>query len=119
MKQYNVTVNGNVYNVTVEEVGANAAPAPVSAPAVKPATAPVAAPSANVSGTKITAPMPGTIVSIDVNVGDSVAKGQKLFVLEAMKMENDIVSTADGKVLAINAKKGDSVNASDAVIVIG
>ena len=64
------------------------------------------------------APMPGTIMDVKVNVGDTVERGQVVIVLEAMKMENDIVAPVAGKVASITAKKGDSVNANDALIVI-
>ena len=63
--------------------------------------------------------MPGTILDVKVNVGDTVTKGQAIIILEAMKMENDIVAPCDGKVVAITAKKGDSVNANDSLAVIG
>ena len=119
MKQFLVNVNGNKYEVTVEETGcipASAAPAPAAAPAAPAAPAP----AANVSGgTSVAAPMPGTILKVLVNVGDQVAENQPLIVLEAMKMENDIPSVAAGKVLAINVKQGDSVEAGQALIVIG
>lgn len=120
MKQFLVKVNGNTYDVTVEETGcipASAAPA-AQAPAA-PAPAP-AAPAANVSGgASVVAPMPGTILKVLVNVGDQVSENQPLIVLEAMKMENDIPSVASGKVLAINVKQGDSVEAGQALIVVG
>ncbi len=127
MKRFNITVNGKAYDVAVEEIGGGApvaatpvaavpaAPAPTAAPA--PAPAPAAAP-ANVEGTKVTAPMPGTILDIKVKVGDEVSEGQVLLILEAMKMENDIPATATGKVAAINVNKGDTVNSNDVLVVI-
>lgn len=124
MKRFNITVNGKAYDVAVEEIGggapvaaapAPAAPAPTAAPA--PVPAPAAAP-ANVEGTKVTAPMPGTILDIKVKVGDEVSEGQVLLILEAMKMENDIPATATGKVAAINVNKGDTVNSNDVLVVI-
>lgn len=119
MKRYNITVNGIAYDVAVEEIADGAAPAPVAAaPAAAPA--PKAAPAAPVAdGTKITAPMPGMILDVKVAVGDTVSKGQALFVLEAMKMENDINSTCDGKVLSINTSKGTSVETGTVLAVIG
>lgn len=119
MKRYNITVNGTAYDVAVEEIADGAAPAPVAAaPAAAPA--PKAAPAAPVAdGTKITAPMPGMILDVKVAVGDTVSKGQALFVLEAMKMENDINSTCDGKVLSINTSKGTSVETGTVLAVIG
>ena len=91
MKRYNITVNGKAYDVAVEEVGGSTAAAPVAAApvaAAPAAPAPAAAPVAD--GTKVTAPMPGTILDIKVAVGDTVKSGQAICVLEAMKMENDV-----------------------------
>ena len=117
MKNYTITVNGNVYEVSVEEGGAGAAPAaaPKAAPVAAPKAAPkAAAPAAGATGaTKITAPMPGKILAIKANVGDVVKKGQAIMVLEAMKMENEIVATADGTVASINTTVGSSVEAGD------
>ncbi len=129
MKKYNITVNGSTYEVEVEEVGGVSAPAPVARPAAAPAQAPKAAPApkpaakpaapAPAGGSSITSPMPGTIWEIKVNVGDEVKNGDVLLVLEAMKMENEIMAPADGKVVSINTTKGASVNAGDVLIVIG
>ena len=123
MKRYNITVNGKAYDVAVEELDggaapvAAAAPAPAAAPAAAAAPAPAAAPVAD--GTKITAPMPGTILDIKVAVGDSVKSGQAVCVLEAMKMENDVNSPIDGKVLSINTTKGSSVETGAVLVVVG
>ncbi len=121
MKRYTITVNGNVYDVVVEEAdasGITAAPvvsapvaAPVAAPAAKPA-AKAAAPAA-AGATSVTAPMPGTILDVKVSVGQSVKKGDVICVLEAMKMENDIPAPADGVIASINVQKGASVAAND------
>lgn len=114
MKRFNITVNGKAYDVAVEEVGGSApAAAPVSAAA--PAAAP--APAAG-NGTPVKAPMPGNILDVKVNVGDTVSVGQVLVVLEAMKMENDIVANAAGKVTSITVKKGDTVNSDDVIATI-
>lgn len=123
MKRYNITVNGKAYDVAVEELDGGAAapaaaPAPVAAaPAPAAAPTPAAAPVAD--GTKITAPMPGTILDIKVAVGDSVKSGQAVCVLEAMKMENDVNSPVDGKVLSINTTKGSSVETGAVLVVVG
>ena len=120
MKNYRVTVNGVAYDVVVEELNGSVAPAPVAAPVAAPkaASAPVAAPKAsgNAGATAVKAPMPGTIIKVNVKVGDAVKKGDVLCVLEAMKMENDIRAPADGVVASVEAAKGASV-ATDAVIV--
>ena len=118
MKNYTITVNGNAYDVTVEENGAGASSAPVAA---KPAAAPKAAPAAAkpaAGGTPINAPMRGTIVEVKVKVGDKVTNGTVVAVLEAMKMENDIVSDKDGVVAAICVNKGESVETGAPVITI-
>ncbi len=108
MKSYRVTVNGNVYDVTVEENGdTSAAPAPAPAKAAPaPAPAPAAAAAGNI---KVTSPMPGKILGVSTSVGDSVKKGQVLLILEAMKMENEIVAPQDGVVVTVNVSTGDSV----------
>ena len=111
MKKYRVNVNGNLYEITLEVVD-GAAPAPVAAapaPAAAPAApAPAAAPAAAGSET-VNAPMPGTILSVNVNNGQSVKKGDVLFVLEAMKMENEIMAPRDGVIASVNTTKGSSV----------
>ena len=123
MKRFNITVNGKAYDVAVEELDANApmtaaAPAPAAAaPVAAPAAAP--APAAAGSGEKVCAPMPGTILDVKVNNGDSVTKGQVIMILEAMKMENDIVASCDGTITSLLAKKGDQVNSGDALATIG
>ena len=126
MRQFNITVNGVAYSVAVEEVN-GAAPvvaapvvaAPVAAPvAAAPAAAP--APAAPVAGgEKVTAPMPGTVLDVKVAQGASVKKGDLLVILEAMKMENEILAPCDGTVKQIVAAKGASVNSGDALVVIG
>lgn len=119
MKHYTITVNGTPYNVTVEETAAGAAPAPVAAPAPKaaPAAAPApkAAPSA-AGAVAVNAPMPGTILDVKVGAGTAVKAGDVLVILEAMKMENEIVAPQDGTVAAVNVKKGDSVNSGDVLV---
>lgn len=117
MKRFNITVNGKSYDVAVEEVGAGAAPAPAPAtPAPAAATAAAPAPAAPAGDdTPVKAPMSGNILDVKVNVGDTVSVGQVIIVLEAMKMENDIVAPCAGKVTSIAVKKGETVN-SDTVL---
>ena len=117
MKKYNITVNGNTYEVFVEEADASSAPvytAPVTTPVATPAPATVKPVAAASSGaTKVTAPMPGTILDVKVTVGQSVKKGDVICVLEAMKMENDIPAPQDGVVASVNIQKGASVTAGE------
>ena len=118
MKNYTITVNGTPYNVTVEE-GTSTAAAPVQAPAPQAAPAPKAAPApAGAGSVKVDAPMPGNILDIKVSNGAAVKAGQVLCVLEAMKMENDIVAPQDGTVASINVNKGDSVEAGQTIITL-
>lgn len=131
MKQYNITVNGKTYQVQVEEAGgaapvaaapvfsapaAPAAPAP-AAPVAAPA--PAAAPVAAGGGETVSAPMPGTIFDIKVTQGQAVKAGDILIILEAMKMENEIVAPVDGTVNSINVTKGQSVVSGDALVTLG
>lgn len=117
MKNYTITVNGNAYDVTVEENGSGASSAPAAAPAA-PKAAPAAPKAAAAGGTPINAPMRGTIVDVKVKVGDKVSNGTVVAVLEAMKMENDIVSDKDGVVAAICVNKGEAVETGAPVITI-
>ena len=135
MKEYKYKINGEEYNVTINEVSDTTAqvevngtsytvewekpetPKPVviakpAAPAAKPAapaSAPAAAPAPAAGGYAIKTPLPGVIISIKVNVGDIVAKGQTVAVLEAMKMENNITSDRDGKIASVAVSAGDTV----------
>ena len=124
MKNYNVTVNGVTYSVTVEEVGAAApaaapAPAPVAAaPAPAPAPAKAAPAAAPAAGEAVKAPFPGTILKMNVKVGDKVEKDSLVCILEAMKMENEIFAPVSGTVTAINAAQGATVNTGDAIVTI-
>ncbi|MBO5897118.1 MAG: biotin/lipoyl-binding protein [Clostridia bacterium] len=136
--KYNVTLNGKIYEVDVTEsdavvtgisqvpVGAvvaapapvAAAPAPAAAPAAEAPAAPAAPAPVSADGTQVKAPMPGTILAVKKNVGDAVKAGDVIIVLEAMKMENDIVAPCDGTVKSINAPKGTTVNTDDVLAVI-
>ncbi len=110
MKKYQVNVNGTTYEVTVEEIkgGAAPAPAPAPAPAAAPAPAPAPAPAAG-AGEPINAPMPGTILDVKVSAGQAVKSGDVLMILEAMKMENEIMAPRDGTVTSVSVSKGASV----------
>ena len=122
MKNYTITVNGNVYDVTVEEGASTGAVSTPAAPkaAPKAAAAPAAKPAATgtAGSVKINAPMPGKIVDVKVKVGDAVKKGQTVLVLEAMKMENDIVAPEDGTVASINAAVGSAVEAGETIATL-
>ena len=114
MKKYRVNVNGSLYEIEIEEMSA---PATMSAAAPAAKAAPVAA--APAGGQKVEAPMPGTILDIKVQAGQSVKKGDVLVILEAMKMENEIVAPCDGKVTGVNVRKGDSVETAALLCTIG
>lgn len=138
MRNYNITVNGQVYQVAVEEVAtgsyvapaapvqpvapvpvAVAAPVQAAAPAPTPTPAPVPAQAAGTAGaTKVNAPMPGKILDIKVNVGDAVKKGAVLVILEAMKMENEIVAPNDGVIASINVIKNQTVEPGDLIATL-
>lgn len=120
-----VTVNGVSYQVEMENAAAPAQAAPVQAQAAQapvqtgaPAPAQTTRPATG-SGKTVASPLPGVIIDIKVNVGDTVKAGQTVAVLEAMKMENDIQAEHDGTVTAINAAKGDSVLEGAAIVTIG
>lgn len=120
MKNYTITVNGTPYNVTVEDANGSAAPvtaapAPAAAPASAPAPAPAAAPAA-AGSVSVDAPMPGNILDIKVSNGASVKAGDVLLILEAMKMENEIVAPQDGTVASVNVNKGDTVEAGQTLV---
>ena len=117
MKRYNITVNGKAYDVAVEEIDGGSAPVVSAAPAPAAAAPAPAAPVAD--GTKVTAPMPGTILDIKVSVGDTVEAGQAIMVLEAMKMENDVNAPCSGKILSINTTKSSAVETGAVLAVIG
>lgn len=119
MKNLRITVNGTAYDVQVEELGAGAAPAPVAAAPIaapKAAPAPAAAPAGGTGSVQVNAPMPGTVVSVEVTQGQSVKKGDTLVILEAMKMENEIAAPQDGTVASINCTKGESVDSGKLLV---
>ena len=108
MKKYRVTVNGTVYEIELEELTGAAPAAPAAAPA----------PAAPAGGEQVTSPMPGTILSINVAAGDAVKRGQVLMILEAMKMENEIMCPCDGKIASVNTSKGATVESGTLLCVI-
>ena len=113
MKKYRVNVNGTVYEVDVEDISGAA---PVAAPAAAPVAAPVSAPA---GGEQVTSPMPGNILAVNVSAGDTVRKGQVLMILEAMKMENEIMCPCDGKIVSVSVTKGATVESGTLLCVIG
>ena len=137
MRKFMINVNGVSYEVEVEEVTGNAVSAP-AAPVVQPQSAPVAAPAPQAApvpaaqpvaaapaaatvagnGTQIKAPMPGTILSVNVSAGQSVKSGDTLMILEAMKMENEILAPEDGVVSSVAINAGATVNSGDLLVVI-
>ncbi|NLX71316.1 MAG: biotin/lipoyl-binding protein [Clostridiales bacterium] len=141
MRKFIITVNGKTYEVEVEELGqtggvvstpsVQAAPAAPAAPTPPPApqsaaTSEAAKAPEQATGSQpvpsgaeaIKAPMPGTILDVRVNVGDEIKKGQVLLILEAMKMENEIMAPRDGKVVSVQVTKGSSVNVDDVMLAI-
>ena len=118
MKNYTITVNGNVYDVTVEEGTGSSAPAKAATPkAAAPKAAPKATAPAGAQGAvKVNAPMPGKILKVNAAAGAAVKKGDVLVVLEAMKMENEIVAPRDGAVTLISVDKGQNVNLGDTLL---
>jgi biotin carboxyl carrier protein len=144
MKEYNLKINGNDYAVVINSVEDNVAEIevngtpfqveldrpvkPQAAPKVnRPAPAPtsgsgapvVSKPTVSGSAEAVKSPLPGVVLSVDVRVGDTVKTGQKLLVLEAMKMENSIDADRDGKVIAVKVAKGDSVLEGAELVIIG
>lgn len=138
MRKFNVTVNGVNYEVEVEELrgsgpiqrsssrpvqAAAPAPAPAPAPTPAPAPAPVATPApapvaASAGSETISAPMPGNILKVLVKAGDNVKKGQPMLILEAMKMENEIVATRDAVVASVNVTEGSTVDTGASLVVL-
>lgn len=122
MKNYTITVNGNVYDVTVEEGQGGTAPvsaAPAAAAKAAPKAAPKkAAPAGKQGAVKINAPMPGKILAVKLQAGASVKKGDVILILEAMKMENEIVASEDGNVASINVAVGQTVEAGDVLATL-
>ena len=130
LRKFKISIDGQEYLVEMEEIGgvpqpaapvAPAAPAPAAEPvqAAAPEVQAPAAPAAPAGADALTAPMPGAILKILVNVGDAVKQNQPLMILEAMKMENEIVASNDGTVTGIHVQQGDVVNPGDPLITVG
>ncbi len=124
MNKYNIKVNGISYEVEVEEVEGdfsnNLAPIAVTKEAlIKTQTSPkTEVKNTATTGEKIESPMPGVVLKVNVNAGDEVKSGQVMFILEAMKMENEIMAPHDGKITELRVKNGASVNTGDILAVI-
>lgn len=130
MKKYTITVNGTAYEVEVEEMGGaaapkaaapKAAPAPAAAPAPKAAPAAAPAPAAKpvaAGAATISAPMPGKVLEVKVKAGDAVKSGDVLMILEAMKMQNEIMAPADGTISDVRVTAGQTVGTGDVMIVM-
>jgi biotin carboxyl carrier protein len=123
MKSYTITVNGTAYDVTVEENGAGAPVAAAPVAAARPAAAAAAAPApkkaaGGAGSVKVSSPMQGKILRLNNKPGDAVKKGQAVIILEAMKMENEIVATQDGTVASIDVAVGDMVDSGQVVFTM-
>lgn len=112
MKNYTITVNGTVYDVTVEEGGAGSAPVRAAAPKAAPAAAP-AAPAAGAGSVEVKASVPGKVFKIEAPAGTAVKTGDAIVILEAMKMEIPVVAPQDGTVASINVAVGDAIENGD------
>ncbi|HHT63763.1 MAG: biotin/lipoyl-containing protein [Bacillota bacterium] len=135
MRKFNVIVNGEAFEVEIEEVGGSAPAAPIKEPVsadTKPTPQPAAPPApkseakpavskpvASGAANEVTSPLPGTVLSINCNEGQTVNAGDVVMILEAMKMENEIVAPQAGKITAIYVKKGDNVQAGDLLFALG
>jgi len=123
VKKYTITVNGTAYEVEVEEMGGVAAPKAAAAPAAAPKAAPAAAPApaakpVAAGAATISAPMPGKVLEVKVKAGDAVKAGDVLMILEAMKMQNEIMAPADGTISDVRISAGQTVGTGDVMIVM-
>ena len=119
--QAQLEVNGTPYSVEIiqKETPKVSKPAPAAAPAATVAPTPAAAPASTGKGKAVKAPLPGVIISVDVQVGQQVKRGQQVAVLEAMKMENGINAECDGTITEIKVKAGDSILEGTDIVIIG
>ena len=126
MKRFLIRINGKTYDAEVEVVGISAS-APVAAPAAAPAVAPAAAPAAPVPAAapaaggpaNVTSPLPGTVLRLCKNTGDSVAAGEVVMIVESMKMENEVVAPEAGRIASIAVAAGSAINTGDLLFTLG
>ncbi len=119
MKNLRITVNGTSYDVQVEELGETSAPAVAApSPAVVPAAAPAPKAAENAGSVTVTAPMPGTVVRVEVSAGDTVKSGQDLVFIEAMKMETPVKAAQDGTIASVNVSKGEAVETGKVLLTM-
>jgi len=127
MKKFQITFKGQVYELDVEEISDKkpavqktaSAPISTSAPIAVPSSTPKVAPTAPAGAQTVSAPMPGKILTINIKAGDSVKRGDVIFILEAMKMQNEIMATQDGKVSDVSVAVGQTVSTGDILAVLG
>lgn len=119
MKNYTITVNGTVYDVTVEEGGAGSAPVRAAAPqAPAPAPAAAPAPAGDAGSIEVSASVPGKVFKVEASVGQAVKAGDPIIILEAMKMEIPVVAPEDGTVASIDVSVGDAVESGDVLATL-
>jgi biotin carboxyl carrier protein len=128
MKKFQITFKGQVYELDVEEISVSKSLAPQNTPASVPAAAPVAAPvsapkaaptAAPAGAQTVLAPMPGKILAVNIKPGDAVKRGDVIFILEAMKMQNEIMANQDGQISSVSATVGQTVATGDVLAVLG
>jgi biotin carboxyl carrier protein len=126
MKKFQITFKGQVYELDVEEISGSAPAAKKSAPVPTPPAAPVAAPTpkaaqptAPAGAQTVLAPMPGKILAVNIKVGDAVKRGDVIFILEAMKMQNEIMANQDGKISDVSVTVGQTVSTGDVLAIFG
>jgi biotin carboxyl carrier protein len=124
MKRFQITFKGQVYELDVEEISGSAPSvkktAPVPTPSATPAAVPtpkVASTAAPAGGQSVLAPMPGKILAVNIKSGDAVKRGDVIFILEAMKMQNEIMASQDGKISGVSVTVGQTVSTGDALAI--
>lgn len=128
MKKFQITFKGQVYELDVEEISGTtpavqkiaSAPVPTSAPVAVPTSAPKVVPTVAPAGAQtVSAPMPGKILAVNIKPGDSVKRGDVIFILEAMKMQNEIMASQDGKISGVSVTVGQTVSTGDVLAILG